>query len=262
MAANERWGLGSQRIAKAQLTKMLVWAAHKRRRMIPANPLRGLKHGKGRARLTYLTDEQEEKFLNTSKPYLALAIKVLIRTGAQPSEFCHLERRHIEFSDDGMTWTFQPHESKNNELREIKVADREIIAIVKEQLAKHPTGRVFRKRNGEAWSSATLGKAFQRVRDLLRKRGLELDNDCCLYTCRHTFAKRILSGHWNKRYATLEHLANLMGNTEEVCRKYAAWSKQYQEPLWELVGDSPASDQIRGQHADLAINEVSLSASV
>ena len=43
-----------------------------------------------------------------------------------------------------------------------------------------------------------------------------------MYTCRHTFAKRILSGYWTGQPATIETLAGLMGNTPSVCWKHSA----------------------------------------
>jgi len=49
---------------------------------ISRNPIRGFKVSKGRARVTYFTPEIEQALLKNSKPALASAIKVLIRTGA------------------------------------------------------------------------------------------------------------------------------------------------------------------------------------
>jgi len=45
-----------------------------------------------------------------------------------------------------------------------------------------------------------------------------------MYACRHTFAKRTLSGYYTGRPVTIEVLAGLMGNTPKVCwDHYAAW---------------------------------------
>ena len=58
-----------------------------------------------------------------------------------------------------------------------------------------------------------------------------------LYTCRHTFAKRILSGFWTGQPATIETVAGLLGNTPGVCFKhYATWCDEYSQPLWTAVG--------------------------
>jgi hypothetical protein len=76
---------------------------------------------------------------------------------------------------------------------------------------------------GDAWTTAKLQQCFDSIRARVRKAGIELDKDCCCYLLRHTYAKRALSGYWNKKYATIEHLAKLMGNTENSCRMYADW---------------------------------------
>lgn len=56
-------------------------------------------------------------------------------------------------------------------------------------------------------------------------------------TCRHTFAKRTLSGYYTGKPVTIEVLAGLMGNTPKVCwDHYAAWADQYNDPLWEALG--------------------------
>ena len=74
---------------------------------------------------------------------------------------------------------------------------------------------------------------FNRLLAKVQATGMEFDEDICLYTLRHTFAKRTLSGHWHDgKPTTIEHLAALMGNTAEVCRKYAAWCPAYTDPIW------------------------------
>ena len=69
------------------------------------------------------------------------------------------------------------------------------------------------------------------------KKKLKLPDDRCTYTCRHTFAKRTLSGYYTGKLVTIEVLAGLMGNTPAVCwRHYAQWADQYNDPLWEALG--------------------------
>lgn len=52
-----------------------------------------------------------------------------------------------------------------------------------------------------------------RPRFLGLRRKLELPADRCMYTCRHTFAKRTLAGYYTGKPVTIEVLAGLMGNT-------------------------------------------------
>ena len=58
-----------------------------------------------------------------------------------------------------------------------------------------------------------------------------------MYTCRHTFAKRILGGYWGKPVA-LEVLAGLMGNTRQVYwSHYGQWYDDYLDPPWDAIND-------------------------
>ena len=87
----------------------------------------------------------------------------------------------------------------------------------------------------------TRNKAWKRCNGVFRflelKKKLGLPEDRCMYACRHTFAKRTLSGYYTGKPVTIEVLAGLMGNTPKVCwDHYAAWANQYNDPLWEALG--------------------------
>ena len=59
-----------------------------------------------------------------------------------------------------------------------------------------------------------------------------------LYTGRHTFAHRILTGYYTGQPCTIETLAALMGNTPKVCYDHYAkhWDQHYSDPLWVAMG--------------------------
>ena len=58
-----------------------------------------------------------------------------------------------------------------------------------------------------------------------------------MYTCRHTFAKRMPSGYYTGKPVTIEVLAGLTGNTPKVCWDHCAqWADQYNDPLWAALG--------------------------
>ena len=76
---------------------------------------------------------------------------------------------------------------------------------------------------------------------LKRKLGWDRDevrrNYSC-YSCRHTFAYRMLSGYWNGGAGcSIEVLAELLGNSPTVAFLHygRAWSRHYQDPLWAAV---------------------------
>ena len=139
-----------------------------------------------------------------------------------------------------MLWRFSAEENKTgtktDKERVIYVPD-DVAPLVREELKKHPKGAIFRNRAGIPWKVTTLKEAFSRLKDRLAdKAGVQLDADSCLYSTRHTYAKRMLGGYWTGKPITLEVLAGLMGNTPQVCYDhYAKWCGDYVAPLWNAI---------------------------
>jgi len=203
--------------------------------LIDRNPIRGYRTPKQNARVTYITPEQETALIGAANPALAIAIKVCIRTGARPGcEFARLTAKHITDHGERMEWTFSPDESKTGARRIIRIVDQEIIDIVRKQMAEHPSGPIFRNSQGGRWTRELLGEKFRKLKRRLAKKGVKFDDDCCMYSCRHTYAKRVLQGYWSGKPTNIETLARLMGNSPDVCHThYLLWSDSYSEPLWE-----------------------------
>lgn len=203
--------------------------------LIPANPIRGYKVAKQNARVTYLTPEQESALCAAANPVLSAAIQVCIRTGARPGcEFAALTAKHVKDHGERMELVFQPAESKTKRLRTIRITDADTIATVRRQIEQHPTGPIFRNTKGDPWKPKNLSLAFRSLKKRLIKSGLVFDNDACIYSCRHTYAKRALQGFWTGKATNIETLARLMGNSPQVCRDhYLQWCDSYSEPLWE-----------------------------
>jgi integrase len=231
------WAKGTRRIAAQGLKRALNYAVAMGR--IERNPIRGFKVGTGGKRVTYFTDKMEEKLIEYGFPAFNLAVKVCIRTGARyGSEFAKLTARHVEETAKGMVWKFSPEEAKTHKPRTIFVAN-EIAEIVRPLMKKYPSGPLFRNARGKPWTIDALRRAFFRLKDRLVAHGITLDNDGCMYTCRHTFAKRTLGGYWTGKPCTIEQLAGLMGNTRQVCwDHYSKWCEAYTDPLWEAINGS------------------------
>lgn len=207
------------------------------------NPLKGYSVSRSNIRKTYITPEQEEALYSFAKPALKVAIKVCIRTGARYGcEFAKLTAKHVQITDKGMEWRFSANESKTGRQtgkeRIIRIPNSEktaceVIAIVERQIKLHPEGILFRNDAGEPWEQVHLGGAFRRLKKRLAKQGIKLDDGACMYSCRHTYAKRTLNGFWSGKQTTIEVLAGLMGNSRQVCwEHYADWCDQYTDPLW------------------------------
>lgn len=203
--------------------------------LMSASPIRGYKIQRQNARVTYLTPEHEKSLCDAANSAMSTAIKVCIRTGARPGcEFAALTAQHIKDHGDRMEWVFLAAESKTKRLRVIRITDPEIIAIAREQMKTHPRGSIFRNTRGDEWKRESLSLAFRKVKNRLIKKGMEFDSDTCMYSCRHTYAKRTLQGFWTGKQTNIETLARLMGNSPQVCRDhYLQWTETYNEPLWE-----------------------------
>ena len=205
------------------------------RDLIPRNPIRGYKAPRPNARVTYITPEQEEAMLKRARPDFRKALKVCIRTGVRfGSEFAELTAKQVIDHGDRMEWHFDPGRVKNYRRRVVRITDTEIIRITREEMKKHATGPVFRNSQSRPWTAENLSQRFRTVKAYLEEKGMEFDEDCCMYSCRHTYAKRTLQGYWTGKAINIETLAELMGDTPQTCRDYyLQWCESYTQPLWD-----------------------------
>ena len=213
------------------------WAAEMG--LIAESPLRKLKDGKVPVRLTYITPEQEQRMIELAHPRFAVALKICIRCGFRPNEFCRLTAAHLEKTEQGLIVRYKIAESKTGKQtgkpRVVYARDPEIVALFLDAAEAHPVGSLFRCMRHDAWNPGSLNRAFQRVRILAEASGIEFPLGVSIYSTRHTFAKRTLGGYWTGKPTNVETLARLMGNSPVVARKYAEWCDGYCDPLWAAV---------------------------
>ena len=72
----------------------------------------------------------------------------------------------------------------------------------------------------------------------MKEQGTEtgFDLDLCMYSTRHTYAKRMLQGYWTGKPVPIEILAQLMGNSVQICRDhYLKWTESMNEALWAMA---------------------------
>ena len=164
-----------------------------------------------------------------------------IRTGARPgAEFAKLAAKHIKDKGDRMEWVFQVHENKTGKQtrrpRIIRITDSETIKIVREQIAKYPQGPIFRNTRGTAWLRKNLELSFRKAKVKLQKDGIELDIDACMYSCRHTYAKRVLQGYWTGKQTNIETLLGSWAIPRKCAETITCNGREsYEEPLWECA---------------------------
>jgi len=221
------------------MTHVLSAFNHAQEMFDTPNPLRGLKKPPQQPRLQSLdADEEQSIYAATDEPFKNFLFAA-IHTGLRP--FCELARLtadNVEETSRGMMW--RVYSSKTKKTRKIPVR-KEVAELTRQLLSAQPsyTACVFRNPQGRPWKKVTGVHRFLKI-----KRSLGWDDDprrskYSTYTCRHTFAHRMLAGYWNDGVGcSIEVLAELMGDTPKVAFDHYGreWGQHYQEPLWSAIG--------------------------
>ncbi len=240
---HEKWNHNSQRNVAGSVMAAFNYCCHFDD--LDTNPLAGFEKPTATPRVTAFTPEEERAMYEATDEAFGLFIKACILTGARPySELAKVTADHVVETEQGMYYLLKArtpdgrggHKTgkKTGRDRRIMLCD-EMEAVTRVLALKAPKGSgipLFLTTRGKAWKRCN---SVQRFRELRGRLGLPADR--CMYTCRHTFAKRHLSGYYTGQPITIEVLAGLMGNTPQTCwRHYAAWADQYNDPLWAALG--------------------------
>jgi integrase len=204
------------------------------------NPLKGLKKPPAQPRLQSFSREDEQVLLGATDTAFGNFLRAAIQTGLRP--FCELAKLtadDVEQSDRGMMW--RVYSSKTKKTRKIPVRP-EVAALTRSLIETAPAGLgipLFRNSKGRAWKKSA---GVYRFLEIKHKLGWDKDpvrTKYSCYTCRHTFAHRMLSGFWNEGVGcSIETLAELIGDTPKVAFDHYGkeWGQHYQEPLWAAIG--------------------------
>lgn len=207
-----------------------------------ANPLKGLKRPRSQPRLQSFTAEEEQTLYDATEPCFRDFLFAAIHTGLRP--FCELARvkaEDVEETPRGMMW--RVFSSKTQKPRKIPVRP-EVAALARQLMRTAPRG------SGLPLLRNTLGRPWKRMTGVVRfitlraKLGWDQDpvrGKYSCYTCRHTFAHRMLSGYWNNGVGcSVETLAELLGDTPKVAFEHYGkeWGQYYQDPLWAAIGEA------------------------
>ena len=202
--------------------------------------LKGLKKPPSRPRLYSFTEDEEAALYEVTDEAFGDFLFAAIHTGLRP--FCELARMtadDVEETDRGMMWRVDS--SKTQRTRKIPVRS-EVAELSRRLMETAPVGSgipLLRNTRGSGWKKVTGVGRFLRI-----KKKLGWDRDAVrkkysCYTCRHTFAHRMLGGFWNDGMGcSIETLAELMGDTPVVAYTHYGreWAKSHQDPLWAAIG--------------------------
>ena len=204
------------------------------------NPVKGLKKPTPRPRLHSFSAKDEEAIYQVTDEPFRNFLFAAIHTGLRP--FCELARittDDVVETDRGMMW--RVYSSKTKKTRKIPVR-AEVAELTRRLMTTAPPGSgipLFRNSQGNPWKKVTGVGRFLRLKVKLDWDRDPVKKKYSCYTCRHTFAHRMLSGYWNGDVGcTIETLAELIGDTPKVAFDHYGkeWGQHYQDPLWAAIG--------------------------
>jgi len=181
---------------------------------ILSNPIKGLKRPKDAVRLAIFTEEQAEAILAVADDDFAKMFTFLLLTGCRPSEAYGITARDVRSNgaeNDLHIMVHHKNEKHTGEKRRVYLLFSELKAIVREAVAKRPSGPLFTTNRGRAWSEATFNNRLRKIAatDKCKRLGLDRHSTATRsggktvrsyeyvpYVCRHTFAFRLLSGFY------------------------------------------------------------------
>ena len=129
-----------------------------------------------------LSEEEEEKLLNSCSGFLKKLIIVALNTGMRKSEILNLKWEEVDLNERLIILT----NTKNRRIREIPIND-DVFEVFREELKhRRSSPYVFVSRANKPIDSMVLQRAFKRV---ARRVGI---SELRFHDLRHTFATRLL----------------------------------------------------------------------
>ncbi len=209
------------------------------------NPIKGLKKPKAEPRLASIAPDQEQALYGATEPCFGNFLFAAIHTGLRP--FCELAKLtadEVEESERGMMW--RVYSSKTKKTRKIPVR-LEVAKLTRKLMKTAPKGSgkpIFRNTQGNPWKRMTGVVRFISLKEKLACNHDPVKGKYSCYSCRHTFAHRMLSGYWTDGAGcSIETLAELIGDTPKVAFDHYGreWGQHYQEPLWNAIGEGKSA---------------------
>jgi len=208
-----------------------------------ANPLKGLKKPRAQPRLQSFSAEDEKALYEATEECFRTFLFAAIHTGLRP--FCELARitaDDVEETNRGMMW--RVYSSKTKKIRKIPVRP-EVAELARKLMKTASKGSglpLLRNTQGRPWKRMTGVVRFITIKEKLGWDKDPVKTRYSCYTCRHTFAHRMLSGYWTDGVGcSIETLAELIGDTPKVAFDHYGreWGQHYQDPLWSAIGEVP-----------------------
>ena len=140
--------------------KCLKWA--RSRGLVKRNRIRDLEVPAAESREVVISNEEYQQLLSLIvDPTFRELVVTTWETGCRPQESLRVEARHVDSINQ--RWIFPKSESKNKKISRVIYLTDAAAEITRRLVRSHPEGRLFRNRNGNAWTTDAVNNAFQRI---------------------------------------------------------------------------------------------------
>ena len=208
------WGETTIYNARKAAHRVFSWAAEQK--LLPENPLAGMKRPKPRPRQRAITDAEFQQLYDNAGGPLRDLLLALYLTGARPKEVRDLKWEHVR--DD--RWVLPEHKTAKSTGRPRVIFLNDDMKAMMARLRGNGHEYVFLNTEDEPWTRNALRLQVWRI-----KTKLKMPKDVCAYLCRHGFGTRaILSG------VSGPTLAELMGHASQdmISKVYVHLADQHQ----------------------------------
>lgn len=233
------WQGGTARMAMDALTIMFAWGV--KTGYLTVNPLLGIEkpRGKHRGEEAVISPETHSMILGTVNARTADLLSVLWHTGARTSELIAATADNyradlhaiVYHADERRAAGTHRHKTAGKGRTRMVFLTGEALAVVERLVKENPTGPLFVRPRGGAWTCGDVNVLCQTIRKKCKLQTFRL------YDYRHTYATRFLLAGGN-----VDVLANLLGNSPNVIRQH--YSHLLSDP-GSLLGHAEAFRQRR-----------------
>ncbi len=195
LRAQTTWGPSTRTACIKVISASLNWAASADRRLIPYNPIRGMKQPgiRSRAATACARACDHQRVIEAASPNLRVFLEALRASGTRPINLCRMTADHVRF-DLGAVLLPKHKTDDGTEAPLVIPITPEFEAVLRTQVAAYPKGPLFPTRTGKAWLPRTVSNMVRRIRVKLKAAGEPLEGQLIPYGYRHAMATELLEG--------------------------------------------------------------------
>ena len=208
------WGASTKNGFCRSVCRAFNWAV--KQGHIEKSPVKGVEKPAMERREDVISPEEFERILAMFPDQAMRDLLVTAwETGCRPQEVFAVEAAHV--NQEGRCWVFPIKSSKGKKKTRVVYLSEKALEITRRLMERHPTGKLFRNRDGEPWDKNCVNRRFLRKKKRIGRK-------VCLYTFRHSFCTRmllsgvdvltvsLLMGHTSTKMIT-EHYQHLTNDT-------------------------------------------------